>query len=151
MWALPALVYFIGVSVWLSVIDFRTRKLPNKIVLPSIAILAALLLLPAIFVGAWDNYVRALLGGLAMFVLYLALAFLRPGAMGMGDVKFAAVVGMTLAWFSWNAWCFGFLLAFLLFSVVGTVAMAKTKDRQVKLAFGPFMVAGAALAVVAMG
>lgn len=147
MWALPAVLYLIGVSVALSVIDYRTKRLPNKIVLPSIPILAALLVLPALAYDAWDAYARALAGGLAMFAVYLALAFINPKGLGMGDVKFATVVGMALAWFSWNVWFYGFLLAFVLNSVVGLAVIAKTKDRKTKLAFGPFMVIGAFLAV----
>jgi len=37
---------------------------------------------------------QALLGGLAGFVFFLVLYLIRPGALGFGDVKLAAFIGM---------------------------------------------------------
>src|SRR5687768_10754850 len=47
-WELPAFLFLAGVGVLLAVIDLQHRLLPNRIVLPSIAAAAVLLLIAAL-------------------------------------------------------------------------------------------------------
>ncbi len=147
-WELPAMLYLTGIGVALAFIDLDTMRLPNVLTLPSYPIVALLLALPAAADGAWDQYIRALLGAAAMFAAYLLLAIVNPAGMGMGDVKFAGVIGMALAWFGWDVWLVGVLLAFLLGAVVGIGMIVRGRGRGASIPFGPFMVAGALIAVL---
>jgi leader peptidase (prepilin peptidase)/N-methyltransferase len=148
-WALPAYLYLTAVCVALAFIDLDTKRLPNALTLPSYPVMAGLLLLPALIEGEWSNYLRALLGGLALFSFYLALALVYPAGMGMGDVKLAGVLGLGLAWLGWGVWTVGTFLSFLLGAVVGLGLMAvRRAGRRTAIPFGPFMVAGALLAIV---
>ena len=80
---------------------------------------------------------------------YFLLAFLKPGAMGMGDVKLAGVLGLVLGWLGWGVVLFGGFLGFLLGGVLGIALMVAGKaGRKSKIPFGPFMVAGAFIAVL---
>ena len=61
--------------------------IPNDVTLPGIAAGLALAALD----GEMGN---ALLGGIVGFVVFLVLFTLRPGALGFGDVKLMAFVGV---------------------------------------------------------
>jgi leader peptidase (prepilin peptidase)/N-methyltransferase len=63
-------------------------------------------------------------------------------------VKLAGIIGMVLGFLSWRALVIGGFAGFLLGALVGIAVMAARKgDRRTALPFGPFMVAGALLAV----
>lgn len=80
---------------------------------------------------------------------YFVLAVISAGGVGIGDVKFAAVAGMVCGWHSWNALIIGTGATLLLAAAVGVALLAvRRAHRGSALAFGPFMVAGALLALV---
>lgn len=148
-WSLPAYLYLAGVSVALAAIDVRTKRLPNALTLPSYPLFAGLLL-PAAAAGDWGSYARAILGGVALFLAYLLLAVLNPAGMGLGDVKLAGVLGMALAWLGWDIWLLGSVLAFVLAAVVGVgMLVTRRAERRSTIPFGPFMVVGAWIAILA--
>jgi leader peptidase (prepilin peptidase)/N-methyltransferase len=148
-WELPAYLFLTAVSIALAFIDLDTKRLPNVLTLPSVPIFAGLLLLPAIADGLWSDYLRALLGGLALFAFYFLLALVYPAGMGMGDVKLAPTLGMALAWFGWGEWLVGAFLAFLLGAVIGVALMlVRRAGRRSAIPFGPFMVAGTLLGIL---
>jgi leader peptidase (prepilin peptidase)/N-methyltransferase len=66
--------------------------------------------------------------------------------MGWGDVKLAGLLGACLGYAGWPALVVGGAAAFVLGGVVGVVLLATGRvQRRGRLAFGPFMVAGAVL------
>lgn len=149
-WELPAYLYFAAVGVALALIDLDTRRLPNAIVLPSYVVAGLLLLLPAIADGRWNDYLAAWLGALALFAFYFLLAFVYPAGMGFGDVKLAGVLGLYLGWLGWGPLIVGAFLGFLLGALVGGGLMVvKRAGRKTAIPFGPFMIAGALIAVIA--
>ncbi len=145
---LPAWLWLATGGVLLGVIDLRERLLPNRVVLPSLAGGAALLLLAALPDGAWHALLRALLGAAALFTAYLVLALVSPGGLGMGDVKLAALLGLYLGWLGWPAVLLGTLAGFVLQALVALVLLATRRiGPRAELPFGPAMIAGAAVAV----
>jgi leader peptidase (prepilin peptidase)/N-methyltransferase len=143
-WALPAFLYVAAVGMALAVIDWDTKRLPNALTLPSYPVLAGLLLLAAGLDSDWAELVRALLGGLLLFIAYFLLALIYPAGMGLGDVKLSGVLGMALGWLGWSALVVGSLAAFVLASVVGLALMVGGRaGRRTLIPFGPFMLAGA--------
>ena len=109
-----------------------------------------LLLAAAAVGGPWSALVRALLGGLALAGFYLLLMVISPSGMSLGDVKLAASLGTLLAWFGWRLLLAGGFAGFLLGGVfAGALLVSRRADRKQPIPFGPFMIAGAVLAVVA--
>ncbi|GAA2769441.1 prepilin peptidase [Nonomuraea dietziae] len=134
---LPALLYAAAVGSALAVIDWRTQRLPDVLTLPSYPILA-LLLLPT------GRLADALLGGAALLLLYGVLWFVRPTAMGLGDVKLAGLIGMAAGAVGWNAWVAAALAGQLLGALYAIALLVLRKaDRSAEFPFGPFMLAGA--------
>ncbi|AZH78936.1 prepilin peptidase [Microbacterium sp. Y-01] len=149
--ALLALVHaaLLGVGAWLTVIDVRTHRLPNRIVLPTLAGLLALAVVDALVAGRSASLVRALLGMVILGGLYAGLRAISPAGMGGGDVKLAAVIGLVLGWHGWQALLVGAASAFVLGALHALLLLALRKaDRSTRIAFGPWMIAGAVLGVV---
>ena len=137
-----------GVGLWLIVIDARTHRLPNRIVLPALGALVLLVIVEALITGDGGRMLRALLGGLALGVFYAILHLASRQGMGGGDVKLAAVIGLVLAWHGWQTLLLGAAAAFLLGALYALALMlARRANRSTRIAFGPWMIIGAALAV----
>lgn len=146
--ALPAYLYLAAITVALAMIDMDVRRLPDAIVLPSYAVGVVLLLPVAAVDGAWTSFGRGLLAMIALGGAYFAIAFLYPGGMGFGDVKLAGLLGLYLGWLGWSSVLVGAFAGFLLGGVVGTVLLATRRaGRKTQIPFGPYMLAGALLAV----
>jgi leader peptidase (prepilin peptidase)/N-methyltransferase len=146
----PAYGWFAALGVVLGVVDAVVRRLPNVLTLAWAGGTTAALLLPAVLEHRGGDWLRAVLAGTVLTVLFGAVALLRPGAMGWGDVKAAAAVGVALGWLGWAAVYGGVLLAFLLASVFAVVLLVRRRaGRRSQLALGPFLVIGA-LVVIAL-
>jgi leader peptidase (prepilin peptidase)/N-methyltransferase len=146
---LPAFLYLGAIGVALALIDLDVKRLPNAIVLPSYGVAAVLLGAAALFGHDWDSYLRAGLGMAALYAFYFALAWIYPAGMGFGDVKLAGVLGAYLGWLGWAEVITGTFLGFLFGGVVGMALMAVGKaGRKSKVPFGPFMLAGAFVAIL---
>lgn len=142
--ALPAFLYLAAISVVLAPIDLRSFRLPDKMVLPSYVIGAALLAL-----GGMAPLTRGLAAAAVSFVLYLVLALANPRGLGFGDVKLAGLLGLYLGWLGWQTLFIGMLAAFLLAAATGIALIAARRaTRKTQIPFGPFMLAGALLAIV---
>jgi leader peptidase (prepilin peptidase)/N-methyltransferase len=148
-WELPAYLVLVSALLALSLIDFDTFLLPNKIVYPLTVALVALLGLAAVLDDAGDDFVRALLGGLAAFGFFLVVHLIAPRGMGFGDVKLSFSLGVALGWISWGSVFVGLFLGFLLGAVIGVVLIAtKVRSRRDHVPFGPFLAAGTVLGIL---
>ena len=147
---LPAYLYLAAVGLALAVIDLDCKRLPNALTLPSYPVAVLLLGTGEFFHSDSGDLLRALLGGAAMYALYFALCYAYPAGMGFGDVKLAGVLGMYTAWIGWGAWCVGLFLGFFLGGIFGILLIAAQRgDRKTKVPFGPFMLIGVLIAVLA--
>lgn len=147
---LPAYLYLAAVGTALTLIDLDLKRLPDALTLPSYPIALGLLALGAALGSDSGDLLRAVLGGAAMFALYFALCFAYPAGMGFGDVKLAGVLGLSLGWLGWGVWAAGLFLGFLLGGLFGVALIALRRGgRKTAVPFGPFMLLGVLLAVVA--
>ncbi|MEV8251645.1 A24 family peptidase [Microbacterium sp. NPDC076768] len=142
-------VVLLGIGGWLIVIDVRTHRLPNRIVLPTLVGLTALAAFDALVTGESEALVRALLGMLILGGFYAVLRAISSAGMGGGDVKLAAVIGLVLGWHGWTALAIGAASAFVLGALYALVLILLRKaNGATRIAFGPWMIAGAVLGVV---
>jgi leader peptidase (prepilin peptidase) / N-methyltransferase len=133
------LALFSGVLVVLAVIDARTRRLPNRIVLPAAGVVLAAQV--AIAPGHALEWVLAALGAfLVMFLAHLAY----PAGLGLGDVKLALLLGAALGWAVGAALALGFVAA----AVVGLGLLVRGGwgARKRTMPLGPFFAAGGLVA-----
>ncbi|HET7482893.1 MAG TPA: prepilin peptidase [Actinomycetota bacterium] len=144
-----AFAAFFWVLVVLTVIDLEHKLLPSRIIYPSIVAGAALLTADALIEGEPGRLVRAGVGSLIFGVFFFAIAFLVPQGMGMGDVRFAYLLGMFLGDIGGiGVVLVGMFLSFLSGGIIGGIAAAATRGgRKMKIPFGPFLAFGTVLAV----
>lgn len=142
--------YLAAISIALALIDLDTRRLPNAIVLPAYAVLGILFTTACLLGAPWEALLRAAIGGATLYAFYFLLRLIRPGGMGGGDVKLAGVLGMALGWLGWGSLIVGAFAAFILGGVVGVALMlARRATRKSAIPFGPWMIAGAWIGIVA--
>lgn len=145
-----AFLVLAAVGIALAWIDLDTQRLPDAIVLPTYPVLAALLTAAAWAGGDWGALLRAAAGGAILLVAYFLIAFAYPAGMGLGDVKLAGLLGMALGWLGWGELAVGGFGAFLLGGAFAAVLAAMGRVRRGSgIPFGPWMLAGTALAVLA--
>ncbi len=143
-------IELVGIGVWLLVIDARTHRLPNRIVLPTLAAVLALAGIDALVTGRSGSLIGGVIGMLVLGGLYAVLRATSRGGIGGGDVKLAAVIGLVLGWHGWQALAVGAASAFVLGALYALALMAfRRADRSTRIAFGPWMIIGAALGVAA--
>jgi leader peptidase (prepilin peptidase)/N-methyltransferase len=148
-WELPAYLYLAAVAIALAAIDLDVMRLPDKIVLPSYSVALILLIPAAIADHNWDAATRGLIAAALMYAFYWVLAVL-PKGMGGGDVKLAPLLGLYLGWLGWSSVAVGAFAGFLLGGVAGVLLMVvRGVGRKTRVPFGPYMLAGALLAVFA--
>ncbi|MDO7867404.1 prepilin peptidase [Nocardioides jiangxiensis] len=145
---LPAYLAFVAGGVALALIDLDVRRLPDVIVLPLYVVLPVLLAVD----GDPHALLRAALGGALLGGVYLVIAVVARGAMGWGDVKLAAPVGAMLGYLSWGTLLAGGFGAFVIGAVVGVLLIVVSgAGRKTAVPFGPFMLVGAAAAILGAG
>lgn len=165
---LAACGYFAVIAVRLTVIDVRHHLLPNRIVFPAYAVAGVLLLAAAAFADAGAGTgpeassglagplaipaLRVVAGSAVLWLFYFILRFAYPPGMGFGDVKLAGVLGMYLGYLGWGHLFAGTFLAFLLGGLWSIALLAARKGTlKSSIPFGPFMLAGAAAAMLLPG
>ncbi|HEY2429503.1 MAG TPA: prepilin peptidase [Acidimicrobiales bacterium] len=148
-WSLPAFCVFFAALLAVSVIDLHHYIIPNRVVYPTLFLVVPLMALAAAADGRWSHFEHAVLGGLAAFAALFVVHLISPRGMGFGDVRLAGVIGFMAGWLGFSYVALALFLAFLLASVIGIVLMvARLKSRRDAVPFGPFMAAGAVLAVL---
>ncbi len=80
---------YVAILILVTIIDLEHRLVLNRVIGP--AILLALIASP--FTPDL-GLKRALVGGMVGFFFFYVVAMLKPGAMGAGDVKLAAFIGL---------------------------------------------------------
>jgi leader peptidase (prepilin peptidase)/N-methyltransferase len=149
-WELPAYLALTAGLVALSLIDLDHFLLPNRVLYPTGFLTAGLMVIPAVVYADGNDYLRAVLGGAAAFAVFFVIHVISPRGMGFGDVRLSFVLGFALGWLSWGHVYLGLFLGFLLGAVVGSLLIVlKLRTRKDHVPFGPFLAAGAVLAIFA--
>ncbi len=126
--------------VVLSVIDLEQRRLPNRIVLPSTLVV---LMAQAAFFP--ERVLECTIAALGAAVFLLVPGLVSRGGIGMGDVKLALLLGVALGE--------GVIVALVVAAFASLpaalviLARAGVGGRRRTIPFGPFLAAGAIVAL----
>jgi leader peptidase (prepilin peptidase)/N-methyltransferase len=126
----------VSALVPITLIDIDHRRIPDKITGP-----AAVAAIAATAVLQPDQLVERLLAGALAGGTLLVIALIKPGAMGMGDVKLAGVLGLFLG----SAVIPAVFVALIAGSLAGVVIATRkgvAAARKTKVPFGPFLALG---------
>jgi leader peptidase (prepilin peptidase)/N-methyltransferase len=149
-WSLLFLLPLAPVGVALGLIDWRTRLLPTRIVLPAHGVVLVLAAVAAAVDHDPGAYVRALVAMLVLRTVFWVLWWIHSAGMGFGDVRLSALLAFALGYLGWAQALVGIYSGFLLFVVPGIAVAIVRRDRRflrVAIPFGPFLLVGAVLGV----
>ena len=129
------LVTFLIFSIPACVIDIKHKRIPHWTVRSGVVLLAAIR-----FFSFGDPLVRIVLEIISGPLIFAGIRVFTKGKLGMGDVKFAALMGIFLSFPMWFA-------AAGLASVLGTIfafsgVISGKLNRNSKIPFAPFLTAG---------
>ena len=143
-WLLVPHLLFVSALVLVSQVDIEKQIIPDVVILPVAAI--GLPLMIVLGTGPWWQYPVAGAGA-AGFLLLVSEVYFRlrhQEGMGFGDVKLALCMGVYLG----PAVVPALFLGFLSGAVVGVILIGGRRgDGKTAIPFGPFLAAGAILAL----
>jgi len=122
------------VLVAVTVTDFERRIVPNRIIVPALAVALVVQTIR-------DPSVEWILAAVGAGGFFLVAALAYPAGMGMGDVKLAAFLGAWLGTSVVVALFAGSLIACI--PAIWLLATRGSGARKVGLPFAPFLAAGA--------
>lgn len=144
------LLYFLWCALRLWRIDVREHRLPHRILIPLAIATYTALPVSLLFAGRPADIWRVIGAGLVLWFCYGLLRILSFGALGRGDVKLAGILGGALGYLSWVNLGWASLVTFLAGGLVSLALVLFTKARgSTRIAFGPFMLLGALVALAA--
>ena len=137
MFPMLGLSFFVVTTIPLMVIDFRERRLPNRITIPGFLIS----LLGLVLTLEWSRVLTAL--AISGILFTAGTLFSLRGWIGMGDVKLVAGLSLLLAWFDpslvWKATLWSFGIATL---VILVGFLFKKMTTRSTIALGPYLLIG---------
>ena len=145
---LPAYLAFGAVAATVTVTDLAARRIPNRVVGTAYVVGPVLLAAASAGTGSWWALARAAFGAALLVGFYLALGLASSAGMGLGDVKWAGVIGLFLGYLSWTALPQGTLVAFGTAAVFVLVSRVAGRRHRLVLPMAPFMTAGALVALL---
>ncbi|MBN1314392.1 MAG: prepilin peptidase [Anaerolineales bacterium] len=123
-----------------ALIDLKYRLVPDIIVYPA----AAATLFIHLFLPD-STLSRPLLGGAFGFFMFFIAAYLRPGELGGGDIKLAALIGLVFG-FPSVLWALG--LGVIFGGLVSIALLISPKwDKKSIIPYAPFLSVGAIIAI----
>ena len=120
----------------ITLIDLDVQIIPNKITYPGVVVGIVIVALTDLD-SLPENLISAFAAGGFLFVAW----FLRPGGMGLGDVKLAFMLGIYLG----RAVAPAMFAALISGSIIGAIIIARygaAKGRKMKIPFGPYLALG---------
>lgn len=143
----PLLLAMVGLV--LAAVDADVHRLPNALTVPLVPAVVGVLAVASATTGDWNALLRTAVATVLVGGGSIAMAFFLYGrSIGMGDAKLLVSIAPTLAWFGWSHLIVGIWLGFALGGIVAlALLLARRATRSTHLAFGPYLVAGAVLAI----
>ena len=146
--ALLYLTPLVPIGVALLVIDWRTTLLPTRVIHPTYVLLAVLVPAAALVDQDLGSLYRAGWGWLVIGGWFWIFWWLL-GAWGFGDVRLARVLGPALGYLGWSHLFGGLALMVFVGGIGGVVLTLVNRSLRRRFPYGPFMLVGSAIAVVA--
>jgi prepilin signal peptidase PulO-like enzyme (type II secretory pathway) len=141
-WYVAVVLVYVAFLLVVAGYDLRRRRVPNAAVYPALA--AALVIAPFHPLGPWWGFV---VGGVFAATVLAAIAFASRGAMGLGDVKLATVIGLMAGW---PGVVIALLIAFGGGAIAGVALLASGRiGRQEPIPFAPALAFGACVTLLA--
>ena len=134
------LMIFFSIVIIITFIDIDVQLIPNNLLLISILPIMAYIL-----ISQSNSYLSHIIGAILLALLFLIIGYIgkliyKVDSMGMGDVKYAGVIGLLLGW---EKGILAFVIAFFsAAAIIVIMSMYKKLSRKQRIPFGPFLSIG---------
>lgn len=155
LFPLAAHAVFFAATVALALADLRQLRLPDRLLLPTLVTVTALLGGHAALTGIYDTLQTALTGAALNTALHLSLYYAgsyrsTSRTFGFGDVKLAALTGLITGWHGYGIWVTALIASFIAAGTAAGVLLALRQiNKTTRLPFGPCMLLATAAAIIA--
>lgn len=139
---------FLSISVGLALIDLEHRRLPNAIVVPSIAVALGLIALGSA-TGEGPSVAGALVGAASLGGFLWAVSVLSRGGIGLGDAKYGILIGLVVGSLDLGSVAVAAGAAVLAGGATAAVVLVAGGDRRSAIPFGPMLAFGALVGLFA--
>lgn len=127
-------------ALYLSLIDIKEMRIPNRILLLGMVTTLGAMLISSIALADPLRFAAALAGGVLSVLLFFLIHLAKPRGLGMGDVKFAGLIGASLSWISFPVGLLGLAVAFIASALYAIAIFAiRPKAHHRVIPFAPFM------------
>lgn len=137
------LLVFLPSSLYLSWIDFKSRRLPNSVMLPVTVFILFATLVRQIADGDFGWLVINLGIPILVFLAFLGIYFVYPKGLGMGDLKAILLIGFILCRENPAIYFYSVGASFLL-GAVFVIFSRLIGIKESEFPFGPFLLLPAA-------
>lgn len=147
-WLLVIRSLWVAVLVQVIFFDLEHHLILDRVMFPAMGA-AILLSLATAGLGIKQAVITGIAAGVVFLLIALAGALIfRAEALGFGDVKLAAFIGLITGWpFAGQALLYGVLLAGVISILLIVFRIRSMKD---SIAYGPFMAAGALIVLFSL-
>jgi len=132
-------------------IDREHKLILNVITYPAIVIAVVILAIHTYVSGVTlmppeATLINGLISGAILFVIFLLIVLINPNAMGMGDVKLVALIGLVSGF---PLVVFSMMIGIILGGIVAIILLAtRKKGRKDVIAYGTFLGIGPIVALI---
>lgn len=130
-------------ALYLSLVDIREMRIPNRTLMWGCIATFTTMILVGLTLAEPMRILQAVGGGAISIASFFLLHLARPSGLGMGDVKFAGLIGGTLSWIAFPSGLVGLAIAFFSSSLyaIFSFSILRRSIRRV-IPFAPFMTFG---------
>ncbi len=149
IWPLPVYMALISLLIVISAIDIKHMEIPDGLIIAGL-VLGAAQLAASVFTPYFDVWYSYLIGfaagGLPLLLIALFCMYvLKKDAMGGGDIKLMAFVGLVVGW---KLIVMAYIIGIVSGALAGVTLMALGKrKRSDAIPFGPFLSFGVVMSV----
>lgn len=139
---ITAIVIWGLATLWLSIVDLRTRTLPTRVIWSTAAAVWILYVAASVLEARSAGLIGAAIGAAICGGALAAVHFAHPPSMGFGDVRLATLNGLLCGWWGWRAALLGLAAGFLAALPEAVVTLVREGSRASR-PLGPYLVIGA--------
>src|SRR5699024_5047033 len=127
----------------LSYVDWHTRLLPKRLVIPGSYIVVVLALTMAAVERDVDVVLTGGISAVAVFAIFLVLWLIYPRGIGYGDVRLTGALALSLGVLGVTHVIVGIYAGFVIGAVCAIILAVLRVINARQFAFGPYLIAGA--------
>lgn len=141
--ALLVWTFFVPFGVLLSYVDWHTRLLPKKLVIPGTYTVIVLGAISALVMTDLGVFISGAISAASVFAIFFVMWLIYPRGLGYGDVRLSGALGLALGVLGVTHVVVGIYASFVIGALAAIAFGVLRIVNARQFAFGPYLFAGA--------